>query len=195
MEIQCHRCNGKIELSKELTFQHSRMRREKIVCDNCLSWYRTGGLNNGNVELAFLMTTYDRNNVKLFDRFITEDAQEKSLKKAREDFFNSQNLKDEHIFFTSFNEDTEEECFSRVKQFLKENWVTEIPLPASARRLWWDYIKPDQEGNFGTFVWHPIIIGQDPYQENGLFLTIYNEDYPDHMAIWEGTYEYPNSED
>ena len=195
MEVQCYRCSGKIELSKELNIMYSSMQRKKIVCDNCLSWYRTGGVNGGNVELPFLMTTYDRNNVKLFDLFNREDEQEKNLKKAREVFFNSHNLKDKHLFIAAFNEDTEEQCFFKVKQFLKENWITEIPLPANARRLWWDYIQPDENGNFGSFVWHPIKITQDHYQENGLILSIYNEDYPHHMDIWEGNYDYLKSEE
>jgi hypothetical protein len=165
------------------------------VCDNCLDWYRSGGMNSGNVELPFLLTTYDKNNVKLFDRFLAENRHEEELKKARAEFFNRFNLKDEWMFLAVFNGETEEQSFSKLKQFLKENWVTEIPLPASARRLWWDYIKPDEDGNFGSFVWHPVKIDQDAYQQNGLILTICNEDYPDHMALWEGTYYSQKSED
>jgi len=195
MELRCYRCSEKIELSKELVHHFSSIQKEKIVCDNCLSWYRTGGINGGHVELPFLMTTYDKNNVKLFDRFNREDEQEKNLKKARAHFFSSHNLKDDHLFVNVFDGDTEDESFLKVKQFLKENWITEIPLTDSARRLWWDYLKPDEDGNHGCFVWHPIKITQDPYQLNGLILAIYNEDYPNHMDIWEGTYDNLKSEE
>ena len=71
---------------------------------------------------------------------------------------------------------------------MKNEGLNDIPLPPSARRLWWDYMKPDNDGNFGSYVWHPIKIGPDPYQLNGLILAIYNEDDPDHMAFWEDTY-------
>ena len=46
----------------------------------------------GNVELPFLMTTYDQNNVKLIDRFAEEDRHENEFKKARSTFFTGYNI-------------------------------------------------------------------------------------------------------
>ena len=87
-----------------------------------------------------------------------------------------------------FYGDSDDECFNKLKQFLIEEEFNDIPLPPTARRLIWDYLKPDSEGNSSGFVWHPIKIHQDPYQVNGLVLTIYNHNHPNHMELWEGTY-------
>lgn len=93
----------------------------------------------------------------------------------------------EWVFQTTFDGETEDESYFNLRIFLIKEGFGDIPLPSSARRLWWDYIKPDDDGNFGSFVWHPIKIGQNVYQENGLILAIYNEDFPSHMELWEGT--------
>jgi hypothetical protein len=187
MDILYYRCNNKIKISGINALIFSENQRI-VVCDDCIDWYKTGGVNGNHVELPFLMTRYDKNGVLLFDRFNADRKQENELKRAREVFFKSHKLFDQWTFIEVFDGNTVEESFSKLKKFLKENWVTEIPLPVSARRLLWDYLKPDVNGNYGSFVWHPIKINQNPYQMNGLFLTIYNEDFPNHMALWEGTY-------
>ncbi|MCB9197530.1 MAG: hypothetical protein H6600_03665 [Flavobacteriales bacterium] len=106
----------------------------------------------------------------------------------KKDFFKKYNLEEEWLFETAFDGKTEEESYLNLRVFLIKNGYGDIPLPVSARRLWWDYIKPDENGNFGSFVWHPIKITQHVYHLNGLHLMIFNEEYPDHMALWEGTY-------
>ena len=106
----------------------------------------------------------------------------------RKDFFKRHKLSEEWLFETAFNGDTEEESYMNLRVFLLKEGFGDIPLPQYARRVWWDYIRPDEDGNFGSFIWHPIKITQHFYQSNGLHLMIYNEDYPNHMAMWEGTY-------
>jgi hypothetical protein len=115
-------------------------------------------------------------------------GESKLINMERKDFFISANLSDEWLFETTFDGDTEEESYLNLRIFLLKIGFGDIPLPPNARRLWWDYIKPDEDGNFGSFVWHPIKITQDAYQINGLHLMIFNEDYPHHIDLWEGTY-------
>ena len=106
----------------------------------------------------------------------------------RKDFFKKYIPDDGWVCSFAFDGENEDESFSKLRSFLENEGFGDIPLPPSARRLFWDYLKPDDDGNFGTYVWHPIKIGIDWYQVNGLILGIYNEDCPDHMALWEGTY-------
>jgi hypothetical protein len=106
----------------------------------------------------------------------------------KKDFFKNHKTNDGWLFETAFNGDTCDESYMNLRVFLLKEGFGDIPLPPNARRLWWDYIKPDEDGNFGSFVWHPIKITQHVYQENGLHLMIFNEDYPDHMKLWERTY-------
>ena len=105
---------------------------------------------------------------------------------SRKEFFKSSGLQSEWIFQTAFNGETQEESYMNLRNFLFLHGFGDIPLPPSARRLWWDYIKPNDNGDYGEFVWYPIRITQHVYQENGLHLIIYNEDFPNHMALWEG---------
>jgi hypothetical protein len=106
----------------------------------------------------------------------------------RKDFFKKYVPQDGWMCQFSFNGETEDESYSKLKEFLLNEGFDDIPLPPTARRLWWDYIKPNDDGNCGNYVWHPIKITQDVYQVNGLVLSIFNEDCPDHIALWEGTY-------
>ncbi len=87
-----------------------------------------------------------------------------------------------------FYGDSDEDALDKLKNFLLEEGFNDVPIPPTARRLWWDYLKPDQDGKCPGYVWHPIRIFQDSYQMNGLVLMIFNEDCPDHMAMWEETF-------
>lgn len=95
---------------------------------------------------------------------------------------------DEWCYEFAFYGDSDEEAFAKLKSFLIDEGFGIIPIPPTARRLCWDYLKPDSDGNYFAFVWHPIKIYQDPYQVYGLNLFIFDESHPDHMALWEGTY-------
>ena len=74
----------------------------------------------------------------------------------RNDFFKKYVPQDGWMYQTGFDGETEEETFHKLKEFLKKEGFEDITLPASARRLWWDYLIADEEGNFGSFIWHPI---------------------------------------
>lgn len=94
---------------------------------------------------------------------------------------------DNWMFNTGFNGYSSQETFEHLKTFLKENGYGDIPIPEDSRRLWRDYLQPDDDGIQGSFIWHPIEILQHPYHVTGLQLNICNEFHPDHMALWEGT--------
>jgi hypothetical protein len=104
----------------------------------------------------------------------------------RKDFFKKYPPHDGWMYQTGFDGTTEEESFQKLKEFLYSEGFADIPLPPTARRLWWDYLKPDENGNTGVFVWHPIKIHQSPYQIHGLHLSVFNEDLPNHIELWEG---------
>jgi hypothetical protein len=72
----CYRCGDILVFSEKNRIRLLDIKIDKIVCNNCLSWYRSGGIEGGHVELPFLMTTYDINLVLLFDRFMEEDKME-----------------------------------------------------------------------------------------------------------------------
>lgn len=91
------------------------------------------------------------------------------------------------LYQTAFDGETEEETFLNLKNFLSNEGFSDIPLPPNSRRLWWDYLRPNHEGIFGNFIWHPIIISQSSYQTNGLVLSIFDETYDNHFELWEST--------
>ncbi len=108
---------------------------------------------------------------------------------STEDFFKKyQDNGDGWCYKFGFHGESDEEAFCKMKKFLIDEGFGDIPIPPTARRLCWDYFKPDVNDNIGSYVWHPIIINQDAYQVHGFNLTIFDESHPDHMALWEGTY-------
>ena len=107
------------------------------------------------------------------------------LKMNKEEFFVKNPPDDGWVYQTAFDGDTEEESFDNLRKFLQENGFGDIPMPQNARRLWFDYLRPDDNGNFVRFIWHPIIISQSEYHKNGLVLSIYNEQIEDHLKLWE----------
>lgn len=78
--------------------------------------------------------------------------------------------------------DNDEQLIKAVRDFLNEQGYTDVPLPKTAERLWWDYLK---ETSGGKFVWHPIIIYPSAYKEFAIELHIYNESYPQHLNLWK----------
>lgn len=103
----------------------------------------------------------------------------------RKDFFKKYIPQDDWMYQTSFDGETKEESFLSLKDFLIKEGLIDIPLPANARRLWWDYLRPDDNGNFGSFIWHPIIVSQSHYQPTGLMLSVYDENFENHFELWE----------
>jgi hypothetical protein len=100
-------------------------------------------------------------------------------------FFKNNVTNGDSSFGTTFDGETEEESFLNLKNFLINAGFGDIPLPVNSRRLWWDYLRPTANGEFGCFIWHPLVITQNTYQLNGLGLLLFNEDFPDHFDIWE----------
>ena len=56
------------------------------------------------------------------------------------------------VYQTGFDGKTVEESLLKLKEFLKTEGLGDIPIPETARRLWWDYLRPDEDGNFGRFL-------------------------------------------
>ncbi len=84
-----------------------------------------------------------------------------------------------HIDFWGENND---QVLNAVRNFLNKEGYEDIPLPLTAERLWWDYLRPKTEGKF---VWHPIIIYQSVYKTNAIELHIYKENHPEHKELWD----------
>lgn len=74
----CYRCGGEMEANPEIFNLFNMGKRSYqemfnfLVCDNCLDWYRTGGVNNGTVEYGILVNKYDKDGINLFDKFKNE---------------------------------------------------------------------------------------------------------------------------
>lgn len=85
-----------------------------------------------------------------------------------------------------FYGDSDEEAYTKLKNFLITEGFKDIPLPPTARRLWLDYLKPNKDGDYVGYIWHPIKIYQDAYQINGLLLIICDDNHPNHLELWEG---------
>lgn len=88
------------------------------------------------------------------------------------------------IYHVDFCADSDEEVLNAVRTFLDEEGYSDVPLPPSPERLWWDYLRPNEDGICRKFIWHPIIIGPSAYQVHALELRIFNENYPDHKEFW-----------
>jgi hypothetical protein len=56
---------------------------------------------------------------------------------------------------------------SSIREFLDENGYSEIPLPESDERLFWDFFRPTKNDFVRNYIWHPIIIRPSAYMENG----------------------------
>jgi hypothetical protein len=103
---------------------------------------------------------------------------------SKNNLFNS-NTSDGWHFQVGFRDKSDEKIFSQVRAFLDENGFSDIPLPKTAERLWWDYLNPKSFSK-GIYVYHPIIISPSPYHVDAIILSIYNENHPNHKQLWKG---------
>jgi len=88
------------------------------------------------------------------------------------------------LFLIDFWADTDEEVLKAVRAFLDEEGYSDIPLPPTAERLWWDYLRPNADEKCRGFIWHPITIYQSAYKDHAVQLHIFNVNYPDHKEFW-----------
>ncbi|MBP9119672.1 MAG: hypothetical protein KBF59_02285 [Ignavibacterium sp.] len=72
-----------------------------------------------------------------------------------------------------------------LREFLDSEGYDEIPLPPNDERLFWDYLRPNEDEKIREFIWHPVIIRPSVYKENAVELYIYNENFPDHKKMWD----------
>lgn len=91
--------------------------------------------------------------------------------------------------------DPEVDLVPTIRKFLDDEGYSSVPLPPNAERLWRDYLLADAKaGSARNYVWHPVIISQCSYYENGVDIFIFNEKYPDHQAMWDGTFIPPEDD-
>ncbi len=90
------------------------------------------------------------------------------------------------IYQVDFYGGTDDELLAAVRKFLDEAGYSDVALPLTGERLFWDYLNPDSFSG-GCYVYHPIKIGLSSYRVDALHLIICNEDYPDHKEFWKNS--------
>lgn len=184
--MNCYNCGDPIGDAPIDLNSGKSLEKEKVICEKCLFLFKHEGFEGSKLNTLTFMDSYDSFGNKIVDR-LTDEGNVRAKRIQFFDAVESTVANGNKLFFrTVFNGDSEEESFRNLKRFLVNNGYEDIPLPKSARRLWWDYLKPDDDGNFGHFKWYPITISQEEWTINGLILQIHNEEHPDHIKFWEG---------
>lgn len=91
---------------------------------------------------------------------------------------------DNFHFFIDFWAENMDDVVASVREFLDKEGYSDVPLP-TGERLLWDYLIPNDNGDFSSFIWHPITIEQSHYSTNAVRLTIYNEQHERHVESWK----------
>lgn len=86
---------------------------------------------------------------------------------------------------TAFQGQTLHEAYDNLKEFLKNQGYQDIPVPKSIEELLL-FVK---DGSL-EYKHNPISIHFSAYQENELWLFLYNENFPNHLLMFQGVFDH-----
>ena len=92
------------------------------------------------------------------------------------------------VFKTGFGGNTIEDAYNKLIIFLNENGYEDIPIPKNTDELHF-FADKDGNGNDGGYEHNPIAISFSAYQTSELWLSLFNENYPNHLLMFHNAYD------
>ena len=92
---------------------------------------------------------------------------------------------DGYTYTKIFGGDSLDEAYDKLKEFLENNGYADIPVPNDTDELYLLFGSDEEE----SYKHNPISISFSPYNKTEIWLTLHNEDYPNHLLLFHDKYD------
>ncbi|MBK6606089.1 MAG: hypothetical protein IPO06_06295 [Leptospiraceae bacterium] len=92
---------------------------------------------------------------------------------------------DGYTYTKIFGGDSLDEAYDKLKEFLENNGYADIPVPNDTDELYLLFGSDEEE----SYKHNPISISFSPYNKTEIWLTLHNEEFPNHLLMFHEQYD------